>query len=670
MRTTLRPALALTGAAALALGILTATPAVAVTSTASSDPDAAPTAVAAGLPAGVMDYGDDAITVPGLGDPLEASRERADTVRAASTPAGAASASVDHVYVVVVDVTKTTTDNENSSAELSDTNIKSAISQVSSFWKEESHGLVQMVTSSITRTKLSLASCDPDYVFAREQASAFGGRFAGSKWQSGHDHLLVLSSEDTACGHRAFGYIGKANGVIFSSYGVSTASGVPTLRHEFGHNLGFGHADSAICRNTTSFDDVIKDFDTSNADCIMEPYGDFLDIMGYGVTSSSPHLSTIEKIRAGWLVVGSDVTQITATSAAKTATIRALDTGSGVRAVRVVDPRSGELYTFEYRTGTGEDAHSMEFDYADREYCYDHTTGSDGYNHPITIDFGGYTRCFSGMTKAQGGIRVLRDVYTKAGAHESVVLAAGLTPVKPGDRTWRHSHLTTSDSFTSTSGGFTLTVNTLGGTASGAKVTVAFAAPVAPTVTLTSSRTTQTYGSTSRATLKVHATSVSGIYPAGYLGLYDGDIRLTSLTLSAAGNASYVVPTTATARVHHYVVKYSPSRPGFSATSSNTVDLTVAKATSTTVFGFQHSAITHGQHPVLNVVVRVTGISAPTGTVTAFRGTTKLAAHQLSGGRATVTLPAAAATETITVVYSGTASIAGSTSQPHTLTVS
>jgi hypothetical protein len=112
---------------------------------------------------------------------------------------------------------------------------------------------------------------------------------------------------------------------------------------------------------------------------------------------------------------------------------------SGAQALRIIDPISGDAYYVEYRTDSGLDATSAEFNY--RPQC-----------DPA---MSGYTICELDSDKATGDVRILRFIpFASLGAHGTTVMATGLTAGST-DKTKRHTHLDSDDSFTSVDdGGF------------------------------------------------------------------------------------------------------------------------------------------------------------------------------------------------------------------------
>jgi hypothetical protein len=383
-----------------------------------------------------------------------------------TTTASAASSSIiagaEKVWVSVLSATPQTTDDVNTG--LTQSGAQTLVSELNSYWSSQSNGAVTIQLGGFETRSLSESTCDPNAALAAEEAGSFGGMFANGAWKGTHNHLLVLSAE--SCNADSFATVGGTGGEIFSGNGVGTGMGVPYLLHEFGHNLGFEHADASICTNTTSFDGRASDFSFTSAVCPTREYDDYFDIMGYTVKNATPNLSSPQRILSGWLPNYLSVTS------SNTQTVTALGGSGGTQALSIVDPVSGDTYYVEYRTDSGLDATSAEFNYG------------------LQCDpaMSGYTICELDSNKTTGVVRILRVLpFPSAGADGTTVMATALT-AGSSDTTKRHTHLGSGDTFTSLDGSFTIRVVSLS-PGSGAVVSVTFAGPH-PTPTPTPSYTT------------------------------------------------------------------------------------------------------------------------------------------------------------------------------------
>lgn len=453
----------------------------------------------------------------------DGSTESASTAAASVAPAKAMSASsvttgVQHVYVSVEKVTASTKDDVN---RLTTTGVKALVAQLNSYWSAATRGQVRVVYSGVEVRSLNRPSCTGSDVYARAPQVAFGGRFANYDWRGTGDHLLVLTTEH--CGGTGMGSVGGIGGLMVSGNGTGMTLGVPVVLHEFGHNLGFGHAGSSICRSTSSVDSShLADFSTGSATCPTNEYGDYLDIMGYSMSGATPRVSSPELIRAGYLD-GRFVDVDASTTQTLTTVISPLG-GSGYhQAVRITDPVSGSRYYIEYRTAYGADRTSTEFTAARR--C---TT---------TL---GYTACARGTSGALGEVRVLRELpYQGSTSYvRTTVLAVGSTQSRT-----RATKLTTGWTFLSADDGLRVRVNFVHGQ-SGASITVRFTTPPSTSTTLVSSAKTQPYRGApeDRAHLTATVVDADGGVPRGNVRFYDGSRLVAQSILHSDGHAGITVP--------------------------------------------------------------------------------------------------------------------------------
>jgi hypothetical protein len=250
-----------------------------------------------------------------------------------------------------------------------------------------------------------------------------------------------------------------------------------------------------------------------------------------------------------------------------------LSGSGGTQALEIVDPISGDDYYVEYRTDSGLDATSAEFNY--------------GLQCDPAVS--GYTICELDSSKTTGVIRILRFIpFPSLGANGTTVMAVGLTAGST-DKTKRHTHLDAGDSFTSVDGGFTLRVNSLS-PSSGASVTVSFGgssvstpstpttstpsapAPTPVTAALTIDAAATNVASGSQDSLRISATQSNTRVPTGSLALFVNGIREDAVTLSAdsGGSITITTPPLATRGVNTIEVKYVGST-GSTASATETV---------------------------------------------------------------------------------------------------
>lgn len=507
-----------------------------------------------------IDLSDDMVVVP------EVAAEESEHAHARSASAGstatrsaatqpAAKKSVEKIWVSSVRVTSTTKDDVNTRLD-EKARITAFVAKLNSYWSKETDGAVTIELGGYERRSLGEDSCNAASLMSDLPDIAFGGAFDNSDWIGTHDHLLGLSYE--SCDQAGRATIGGDGGVIFSGNGIGSTYGLPVALHEFGHNLGFGHAGSSMCRSTTLEDAAVSSFGSATSKCPTDEYGDYLDIMGYSMSSAIPHLSTPQRIRSGYLDAFMSVTKATGTT---TVTIAPLTTGSSKsQAVRVTDPRSGETYYIEYRTGTGADATSTEFTSDAR--C-------------VTLR-SGYVRCARGANETTGAVRILRELPYRNFDEltRTTVLAAGST----SSDMKRSTNLRSGDRFTSTGNGFYLRVNSLGGS-KGASVTVSFTAPAASKTVVKLSTTKVTHGKKS-AKLTATVAKVHGVVQKGTVAFMDGSKVIATRTVNTKGVATYTMSKSAAKGEHVIRARFLPAKASVAVSTSASKSVTVVAAKS------------------------------------------------------------------------------------------
>ena len=104
---------------------------------------------------------------------------------------------------------------------------------------------------------------------------------------------------------------------------------------------------------------------------------------------------------------------------------------------------------------------------------------------------------------------------------------------------------------------------------------------VASTTTLSLSKTSQVYGTTSPAVAKATVTLVNGAAPTGSVEFADNGVVVATVPLTN-GAASYTLPRTAAVGVHSIVATYTGAPTALSS-ASTAKTVTVTKASSTSV---------------------------------------------------------------------------------------
>ena len=555
------------------------------------------------------------------------------------------------LWVSTVSATAATTD--DTVASLDRASVDAAVTALHDYWWEESGGRVDVRLGGVEERSLGGTSCDASATLSKVKASAFGGSFASYGWAGTEKHLLVLPRE--ACGTQAFGTIGGDGGEIVSSYGLGQQLGVPVLLHEFGHNLGLGHAGSALCRSTTSFDGAPGDFrSTADAACPTEEYGDHLDIMGYSVSGARPHLSSPQRMRLGWMP---STVALSTPATSKRVVLPSLDTAAAGRAVDVTDPVSGQHYVLEYRTATGRDRSSAEF---------------AGGAPRCTVVATGFTKCALDSSAATGSVRVLRALPQPGGFATTVALAVGTDAA--ADPARRDTHLDAGESFTSAGGGFTVAVASLS-PQGGAVLDVSLRGPrgaVSTSTALTLSTASQTYGGAG-ATATAVVSRADGTAPAGTVSLVDGSTVLSTVPVGTGGRTTIAVPTTLAAGSHALRASFTPADPALAASSSAPQTLTVAAGATTTSLRVSGPQQTFGSTTTtLTATVPPVAGSWPAGSVTFTRSGVPVAVVPLASGTASWVVPAStsAGQWSFTASFApSSTSLVKSVSAPQTVTV-
>ncbi|GAA5186639.1 hypothetical protein GCM10023322_33340 [Rugosimonospora acidiphila] len=181
------------------------------------------------------------------------------------------------------------------------------------------------------------------------------------------------------------------------------------------------------------------------------------------------------------------------------------------------------------------------------------------------------------------------------------------------------------------------------------------AKPIASVTTLTLSQPSVTYPDSVTATVTVTAKKVT---PSGKVGVYNGSTLLTSVKL-AKGVATVALSLPAGSYTLHAAYLGSAA---VTASTSKTVTLAVAKATSKTTLKVADTSLNTKQQPSLTIKVTASG-TTPTGTVQIYDGAILEKTVTLANGKASVTLaPLAVGSHKLQAVYAGSATVQTSSS--------
>jgi hypothetical protein len=188
---------------------------------------------------------------------------------------------------------------------------------------------------------------------------------------------------------------------------------------------------------------------------------------------------------------------------------------------------------------------------------------------------------------------------------------------------------------------------------------VTLTAPQGPSkVTVAASSNPAPYGTSETLTATV---SGSGLTPTGSVTFYDGAGQLTTSSLTN-GVATYVTSNFAVGS--HSITANYPGDANYTASTSAAIKLVIQKGPPAISIALSSSSILTTQS--LNIQVTVAGAAGnpvPQGSVTVSGGGYTSAATSLSGGAATITIPAGSLSvgnDTLTVSYAPSAASAGS----------
>jgi len=519
---------------------------------------------------------------------IDAARER---IIAGRTANSSNAATIEKIYISVTAVTPATGDDVNS---INQTQAQALVTQLNSYWNDESNGNVTVVFGGFETRSMSSSSCVPNTVFNQGVPNTFGGIFANGNWVDTHNHLLILTKE--ACGGQAFGTVGDNGGLIFSGAGISANLGVPIAIHELGHNIGFHHANATICASTTKYDAPQASLAINSTTCPTEEYGDLLDIMGYTVDGVAPRLSSPNKIKMGWI---SNYSNITTNNTSTTLQLSALGTSTGTQAARVVDPTTGDVYYVEYRAAAGKDLKSISF--GTSNLCWNTATA--------------YIICDGNTNPTVGSLRILREMEGDG----TTVLA--VTPTSGQPTTTRNTHLNVGGTFTNHTSKLKVTVNSMS-PSTGASVTITLGTPpvVAPSNTSTTiSLSTATSSLASKqVVVSASVAQVSGVYPAGSFKFYDGTTSLGSLN-AVAGKADYSLPIAFPVGQHNITAKFIPtSATAYNLSTSSVSSLVITKAPTTSTSPLSSVTVSQYSRYGTSVTIAAKNVKTFTGTVSVF----------------------------------------------------
>ncbi|MCL3862700.1 DUF4214 domain-containing protein [Actinotalea sp. K2] len=203
------------------------------------------------------------------------------------------------------------------------------------YWSEQSAGQLAMTTDVRNwKTITDPGSCNTTSIW-NQALTAHG--LTGSR-PSTH-HIAVYFPVRADCG----GWAGMAS-VGGTTIWINGSQARDVLAHEFGHNLGLGHANTRTCTSNGARVPL-------SGACTAKEYADHADVMGIGMSMASGNLNTALADHLGMATV----TRIAGTTSSQTVTVdlHPMASVSQMRAVAVTVPL-GTVYV-EFRPNAGRD---------------------------------------------------------------------------------------------------------------------------------------------------------------------------------------------------------------------------------------------------------------------------------------------------------------------------
>ena len=262
---------------------------------------------------------------------------------------------------------------------LDDAAVRSLVAKTGDYWKAQSNNQVLSLTPNASiKRYASPYSCSQQREAWSEAATKFGrtdGLFG--YLTTGSKHLLVLVPAD--CGGTGLGSLGTPSADVSAANGGTLWASVTPgtvgeiVAHEFGHNLGLMHSNAHYCPDGAITEGVANSVGTFSDGCSDRTYGDVFDVMGaaWSVTTATGKvignarptaLNITHQLLLGATTAG-EVQTLTlpkgTTTSRVTTTLASTGAASGRQALKITDPRTGQLYFVDYRGGGGADAGSL-----------------------------------------------------------------------------------------------------------------------------------------------------------------------------------------------------------------------------------------------------------------------------------------------------------------------
>ncbi|GAB1694672.1 Ig-like domain-containing protein [Krasilnikovia sp. M28-CT-15] len=210
------------------------------------------------------------------------------------------------------------------------TTLRASADKLAAYWNEQTAGGITIPTIDV-RNWVGIpnpGSCNYTAI-ANAAHAAHGVPAADSR-----NHYVVYFPSYSSCGWTGLGHL-PGGEIWINGYGPADA-----WEHEFGHNLGLGHANSADCTSGTATVAL-------STSCTTRSYEDY-DVMGYARSGDGYSLNTALSDVLGTL------DNAVVASVGSTVTLPAVTSITAARAVKV--PLSGSTLYVEYRPKTGRNA--------------------------------------------------------------------------------------------------------------------------------------------------------------------------------------------------------------------------------------------------------------------------------------------------------------------------